>query len=83
MMVAIMKGMDKSNSFRYISNLLSVVPFPGLVLAAVGLLGLNDAGAGIDLVGPGAADVVDVDFVDVRQFHFQSPLVILEYNRKC
>lgn len=76
-MVAIMKGMVKSSSFRYISNLLSEVPFPGLVLAAVSLLGLNDAGAGINLMGPSAADVVDVDFVDARQFHFQSPFVYI------
>jgi hypothetical protein len=28
-------------------------------------------------VGPSAADVVDVDFVDARQFHFQSPFVYI------
>ena len=77
MMVSIIKYGVRSSSFRYISNLLSEVLFPRLVLAAVGLLGLNDPGDRIDLMGPSAASVMDLNLVDARQFHFQSPFVYI------
>ena len=77
MMVNIIKYGVRSNSFRYISNLLSVILFPGLIVAVIILLGLVNAADGIDLMAPLMTDLGGGDG-DRKAFHFQSPLVYIK-----